>query len=365
MRTRSLLIFAVSSLIACASDPAVQDLGVGPSPPDQGGAQPDLSTSPDLAPPLLAQCGNVPVLGSQGTNTAAACLSCMATSCCAEATTCGSDNNCSALRTCLNACTSYACTATCYGKYAQGRTQSDAVETCRSAKCNPACNNLSCAGSVVWPDPPQATYSMKLYAVDYATRKNVSNVQVKVCPSGDVACANPTAMGTTDATGAVTLDVPVGKSGINGYLELSSSSSVTSLHFVSHTNNVYYWNGGVLSAYIVSKTLFAQLAGAVGATVDPARGHLGFLTEDCGGRLVAGVSVNASTADAQSIQVYSLNGVPSKSATQTDSSSFGYIINVPTGPAVLTSRSGATQLGSQNVLFRAGALTTVNTVPTP
>lgn len=363
MRNPGLLFLAMSVLAACSTDPAptlpTQDLAVSPPPPD-------LASPPDLTPaPIVTQCGGIPVLGPQGKNTTFACLGCIASSCCAEGMACGSDANCLSLQRCLSDCKNGTCTAGCYGTYGLGTTKSDSFADCRDSKCYPSCYDFSCIGSVVWPDPPQATYPMTLFAVDFATQKAIPNVTVKVCPPGDAACANPVAMGTTAANGSVLLSLPAAKSGINGFLELSEPSYVTTLNFVSEADNTRFFTFGSTSITLVSKAAFTQLVGAVGATADPARGHLAFFTKDCSGSRAAGVNVTASNTDAQSTAAYFIGAIPSKTATQTDLSGTGYVANVPTGAVTVTGKYGTMRMGSQTVLVRAGALTTFNVTPTP
>jgi hypothetical protein len=206
---------------------------------------------------------------------------------------------------------------------------------------------------------------MTLYAVDFATQKPIPNVTVKVCPPGDATCANPVAMGTTAANGSVLLSLPAAKSGINGFLELSEASYVTTLNFVSDADNVSLFTFGATAITLVSKTAFTQLVGAVGATADPTRGHLAFFTKDCSRSPAGGVNVTASNTDAQSTAAYFIGAIPSKTATQTDLSGTGYVANVPTGAVTVTGKYGTMRMGSQTVLVRAGALTTFDVTPTP
>lgn len=365
MHMRTTLLCLASWLGACSTEsPQPPSMDLASSMPD---ASPpvDLATPPDMTMPPLTQCGNIPVLGPQGLFTAASCLSCIATNCCTEGMACGSDSNCMSLRSCQAACTTDLCVNNCNVTYASGRSKSDTFNTCRQTKCNPSCNELSCAGSVTWSAPTQSSYSMRFVLTNFATRQVITNATIKVCPAGDATCASPRSMGTTDATGSVTLTVPVLASGLDGFLEITETSLVPTLFFMSRTNNQRIWDSGALGVYGVPRTLFNTLIGAVGVTADATRGHLGFLTEDCGASLVSGVSVTASTTDAQSTTAYSIGGIPNKTATATDASGFGFIANLPVGAPVITSKAGATRLGTQNVLVRAGALTTINTAPTP
>jgi hypothetical protein len=142
-------------------------------------------------------------------------------------------------------------------------------------------------------------------------------------------CANPVAMGTTAANGSVLLSLPAAKSGINGFLELSEASYVTTLSFVNNADNTSFFTFGATAITLVSKTAFTQLVGAVGATADPARGHLAFFTKDCSGSRAGGVNVTASNTDAQSTAAYFIGAIPSKTATQTDLSATGYVSQRP------------------------------------
>lgn len=370
MRTKGILFLALSSLAACSANSAKQsvldtDITMG----DMSTPQSDFgSPSADLAARIVTQCGKIPVLGLQGQNTTAACLGCIASACCAEGINCGSEPSCTAYRNCKGACNaSQTCLADCTRVYLLFRRGSwdSLFETCRDTQCNPACNDLSCVGNVDWPNPAQASYSMRIYAQNFPSGGAVQNVLVKVCPPGDAACLNPTAMGTTNASGRVTLPLPVIASGLNGFLEFSAPGYMTTLLFVSSTDNIRFWNSGELWPYMVSQTRFNLFAVGGGVTPDPNRAYLGFLTGDCGSNRTAGVSVTASNADAQTVTAYSAGGLLSKTATQTDSTAFGFILNLPPGAATVTGSIGPTRIGSQNVLFRAGALTTCIVEPTP
>ena len=229
MRTRGILLFAISSLTACSADSATQpapglDMAIAISVPDLAESSSDLGSPPgDLATRIVTQCGNIPVLGRLDKNPSAACLGCIALSCCSEGVNCGSDLFCVAQRNCDSDCSTIACLNNCAATFsnpvAKGR--SDAFDKCRTSKCNPACNQLSCIGSVVWPRPAQASYTMKIFSLDFSTGAYIPHVLVKVCPPGDAACTNPTATGTTDMSGFVTLNVPVTDSGQDGFLELT------------------------------------------------------------------------------------------------------------------------------------------------
>jgi hypothetical protein len=100
---------------------------------------------------------------------------------------------------------------------------------------------------------------------------------------------------------------------------------------------------------------------------DPARGTLLFLALDCTGRSIAGISVSATTTDSEFVAAYIANGLPSTSAMTADYTGLGGVFNVPAGTITVSSQIAATSTrsGSEPAVVRAGAVKSVNVVPTP
>lgn len=329
---------------------------------------PNLVTSPDLstAPPdsgalVVTRCGNIPVLGSQGRNTTSACLDCVERFCCSHGVTCGGNPLCVRLRSCLADCTTSECRRNCNVVYPDDGANFT-FSNCLQNSCSPACSDLSCVGSVVLRTPSQATYLVSVLVQEYPSLAQVANALVKVCPAGDATCANPTAMGTTNSIGRVSLALPANEHGLDGFLEISAPNYMTMLTFFYSLSEL---EANDVGPYTILKTAYTRYALAAGVTPNPSRGTLGFLTKDCGGGLVSGVSVTTSNADAQSVTVYQAGPLPSRTATATDASGFGFIVNVPPVPGIVTSWAGTTRIGTQSVVYRAGTITAINTIPTP
>jgi hypothetical protein len=161
---------------------------------------------------------------------------------------------------------------------------------------------------------------------------------------------------------------PTASSGLDAYLQVTGTGIETTLDFLAFPSPaaVFGASSPVITADILSTTTFAELTAVAGVTPDPTRGALAFIADDCAGNSAAGVSVAVSTADASSTTVYIVSGAPSMTATATDPTGVGAVVNVPVGSATMSGKtSTGTATGSQPLLFRAGAVTSTNLVPTP
>jgi hypothetical protein len=374
------VLFSLAPIAACSSKSA----GSGPADSggggdgSQGGGDAAVETgaggdsgeagTADAGPvDTSSACGAIPVLGSQSPQVSAACVTCVDAQCCTQATTCAADAACLALRTCDAACANSTCTAACATAHTAGQTDSSAFATCRQTSCNAPCQSFACIGSVSWPTPVSPTYTFKLSLSDFQTGSAVTGATVKVCATTDAACASPSAMYTVDSTGSAMVTAPSAPGGLAGYIEISGTGIEPTLDFFAFPDPAAVFGSATgINAYILSTSTFAQLTGAAGITPDPTRGTLAFIADDCAGNSAAGVSVTASTSDASSTTTYVVGGIPSTTATATDPSGVGAIVNVPAGAATMSGKTSAgTKTGSQAILFRAGAVTSTNVVPTP
>ena len=90
--------------------------------------------------------------------------------------------------------------------------------------------------------------------------------------------------------------------------------------------------------------------------------------EDCGGARVAGASFTASAFDTAggTRGFYTLNGIPSPTASMTDASGDGGFINLPQGFTTIAATQASTgrKIGQSNVIVRAGFITYASVKPT-
>jgi len=354
-RLISSILAASSSLLLCASA-CSSSSNSNPVPVDSGATAPDASGACSVT--------SFPYSGPQTPDVSAACGSCIESSCCSELTTCAGDPSCAALAKCVAACPAYysSCSTGCEAAQASGTMSGEALTTCETTKCSVQCQNLSCLGSVHLPGaPPTVTFTFS--PQDYPSNAPLTDATVRVCGATDVDCAKPVATYSTGSSGSVKVTAPANRAGVDGYLEVSSSTSVTTLVYLEFVQGVAALEAPA-SSPILSTATWGALNAAVGITPDPKSGYLAFETTDCGGFALSGATVSVSTATSATGSAFLVGGVPSTTATMTDPSGIGSLVNIPQGPATLTGKLGGMIFSSQDLLFRAGAITSTNVPPT-
>jgi hypothetical protein len=173
----------------------------------------------------------------------------------------------------------------------------------------------------------------------------------------------------------VTLTVPGGLSGFDGYLEVnggqvggSGSAVFPSLWYPIPFIVADGWRGRTL---LLSSDEYVALAAATGTTLDPSRGHVALNAVDCAYGPAADVTFSVDVADAQTVVFYLVNGVPVTTATATDQSGLAAFANLstmgsPTRLTVVRASAGAAagkSMGSLTFVIRPGTLTTSSSFP--
>jgi len=229
-------------------------------------------------------------------------------------------------------------------------------------------DNLACVGTIQWPEPEVATYTHTYGLVELLNQTPVVGATAKVCGFDDPQCDAPLSSGTTDAVGNVTLTFPAAAEGLTGYVEFSGDDIVTTLGFYRYTDNVAaYTAPGSFTYFVLGKTTMVALAALSNVEVDPARGHVIFSAFDCDGAPAAGISAEILSADVGTTPAYMEGGMPSTELTATTADGQGGLLNVPPGTSMLTATYEATgtEIGSAEVIVRAGAVTSTILVPIP
>ena len=223
----------------------------------------------------------------------------------------------------------------------------------------------SCVGHVSWPASDGKPVTASAVVLDYQTLEPVVGATAIACAKGDAECATPDDQGTTDANGSITLTAPGGDVGFEGYVRVSASGHVTSSFFFPKPITTSPAKPGTF--YLVAEDTLAQLAGLVGDTLDPTRGHFAVTTLDCGDQHAAGLTIAADDADAKSGTYYVDGKLPSKTATRTDASGAIALLNLPVGPVTLTSTLDVTKetIGTFAAFVRAGEVSQITLPPTP
>jgi hypothetical protein len=211
---------------------------------------------------------------------------------------------------------------------------------------------------------------------NFSTNAPVANVNVKVCAATDDTCATPLDQGTTKSDGTVTVKLPAGHAGTDAYILQSGpgiQTEISYLHFL--VGDIGYANIGLQVLDISTSRAFQKLAGgtpfpdagapdaaAPDAGVAPI-GALSVLTRSCKDGALAGATISSSNAGPSAVTAYLANGIPSTTATATDATSIGAIVDHALGHTTVTVKVGTKTVGTVDVLIKAGVLTTVTVPP--
>ncbi len=243
------------------------------------------------------------------------------------------------------------------------------VDAARDVRSDaPPAGDWSCLGHVRWPDASAGRELLTVPYVNLISTAPIPGVRVEPCLKLDPTCASPLSeAGLTNDAGLVTLSVP---SGYDGYLLSLWDAGFPSLVYV---------NPPILQSQTVPPKLFVPvtalpgLAAAVGTAdggpliINPQRGILFLGAYDCANAPAAGVSFSLPLPEPTSTFMYLIDGVPSSTATRTDSSGAAVIANVPTGAVGVTATLAATHqlIGTASAFSQPGHITFLSLVPVP
>ena len=219
---------------------------------------------------------------------------------------------------------------------------------CVASKCRPN-PKWRCEPAVVLPAVGMMTLTVPI--VDALSVGRVSGVKVVACNKLDLMCASPVAEGTSDREGMAKLTVPMG---FAGYLQVTTRSDyVPALYFLPTVPPE-----GMLPNFplLTSGAILNALAFALGAGLDPQRGHMMLIAHDCMGTPLPGVTFTSEQADKSTLQFYVQDQLPSAEAKQTPAAGDGGYVNFPAGTALITAKEVATgiELAKVSVLVRPG-----------
>jgi hypothetical protein len=313
-------------------------------------------------------------------NGVSSCDSCIATSCCEAAEACASDSDCLRLQDCRSNCLSGAttCPDDCQTRYSGAGPRHAAWSQCTQTTCADFCR-IGTAWSCLdqpkaWPLPPKPdAITFSLTIVDLLEEKPFHQVEVRACAKLDATCARPLDSKIADDTGTVTMRVPVGTVGFDGYLEISKGTLdgtgppiYPSLWFPVPP---YIAGGSKGTGQFVSTEEFVALEILTGVSDDPMRGAIALNARDCNFTPAGGVAFKADKADKATQSFYFVNGAPDTTAKATDAqAAIGGIVNLPAGLAVITGTlpdQGDKPIGNLTFIIRPGTLTAAFFMPPP
>jgi hypothetical protein len=231
--------------------------------------------------------------------------------------------------------------------------------------------NWVCAGRVSWPEPKGTALSVSAVVADALTSVATAGADVKLCALDDQGCLQPLDEETTDSNGSVLLHYSLTNTiqgGLDGYLQLTSSSITPSLFFWGFPLSEPAATFG-LKVSTLGSTVLAPFLSALGES--PVSGHglvfVGAL--DCSHNPAVGAHVTiVSGSDANTKIFYGASGGAAftASASGTDSSGVALLVNVPVGPVQIAVATASGQVVSQeSFLVDDGAAEEVVALPTP
>ncbi len=181
--------------------------------------------------------------------------------------------------------------------------------------------------------------------VDFA---GLAGVHISLCGTLDLQCLTPLAESDTDATGVALVNVP---QSFGGYAMVESTAIEPYLFFP----NFPVEDGNSLGTVVVSpKGGLQSLASQLGDIVMSGRGLIVAQVLDCQQQYMVGASVEWVGNMTGSHPYYALNGIPSGTATVTDSTGVAGLLNALPGTMGVTAKFGGRTVGQVSVLVRDG-----------
>jgi hypothetical protein len=246
---------------------------------------------------------------------------------------------------------------TCFGRNAECEKDEDCVG--RGPEfMGGRCANKQCLPNPKWrcePTPigePTAMIDLTLPIIDALALTYVSNIALVACNKLDYMCEQPVAKATSNMDGRATFSVPAN---FAGYIQQKDNTGYgPGLYFMPAQLPP---KGEELKNFPIFRTgSTALLAVGLGAPLDPQRGHMMLVAEDCMGNSIAGVAFSTPQADDKSVQFYVRDQTPTTSAMDTPPAGTGGFMNLPAGVAVITAKEVKTglELSQSTVLIRAG-----------
>jgi hypothetical protein len=222
--------------------------------------------------------------------------------------------------------------------------------------------SFSCLGSVP-RDPSTGSWLTLSFNVNRSLDGSpYAGVLVKACPRSQVTCSTPDSSGPTNAAGDVTLLLPLTSTGWDGYFEITGSTAYPTRYFTvvpltsSDTST---------STSLVDMADMDAIAGALGVTLDPTRGHVLSNTFDCTLNTAAHVVNTISPSVMGNTSAYLQAGVPDATATETDDSGIWGSLNVPEGAITVTATVAGNWIGETTISVRRGFASTFGMRPMP
>jgi hypothetical protein len=203
----------------------------------------------------------------------------------------------------------------------------------------------------------------RLLLSDLLTGAPETEATAQSCAKRDTKCESPIATGFhSDADGVLTVEL---EKHFDGFLEISAPFKLSPILYffyppVDEDRTIPF-------VPLVSFEAYNELAKQVNTGIDLTRGAAIALGYDCQGITAPGLQFAVDEADDTTLPFFMEKGLPSLTATETDSSGQGGFINVKPGIRRFsgTLRETGAHIGTVSVVVRAPFITYTTMVPTP
>jgi hypothetical protein len=157
------------------------------------------------------------------------------------------------------------------------------------------------------------------------SQQPIPGATIRVCRKLDVTCSNPVSSQTISSPQGATFSL---ENGFSGYLQAEVENYLPSLYFF---NPPLDRDLTTIMIPVATQAEYVALLSVMGVTPNPQRGTAVFQSFDCIGNTAAGISYSTLNSDPQSKAFYYSGGLPSPTATETDSFGYGGVANLPAG----------------------------------
>lgn len=236
--------------------------------------------------------------------------------------------------------------------------------TCVNSWCEPE-PAWSCLAQSIQANAEAGRFEATLRAEDMVTQQPLSGVTARLCRKLDVSCDDARrGEAVTDGKGKVQFEVDVegGDRGFTGYVQFTRNDLMPGLYFFNPpiTSSV-----DVPQVQLLTPMVAQLLAMQAGISFMSERGLILLRAFDCTDEPVPGVVFEVDDADPNSTAFYSVDGLPSRKATATDTSGYGGVINAAPGTITVKARLAGSRrvISTVSILVKAGAITYSRMVP--
>jgi hypothetical protein len=197
-------------------------------------------------------------------------------------------------------------------------------------------------------------HTLRVLVRDSLSLDPVVRVKALACQKLDLQCAAPIAESTSNDDGDLVFALP---GNFSGFLQIQQPGYFPAMYFVPAAHP----EDGRLQPFplLPSGVIGDVLALALGKTLDPRRGHMMLISEDCDGTALPGVTFKSPQQDADTAQFYVQDLLPSTGARQTGEAGNGGYLNFPPGTAMIsvTGPVNNLKLATVAVVVRPGFIT--------